>query len=214
MCRGSLLNSLESLRRQTDQRWKAIVCFDHCDPTVEPDEKVSVARFDGDSGFGPDCRYCIAGRKSSAGVVRNHVIDRADTEWVAFLDDDDMVTEDYVARLVEESERAPESKAIVFRMLLSHSSPRFIPSPWASHNNFKHGSVGISFAMRRELFPRCKFERGRGEDFRLLSEIKTQGLVYFSHYATYLVRHKEVTPTVLEFKERIEKMPMKAVQEM
>lgn len=215
MCRGSLSNSLDSLRAQSDGRWKAIVCFDHCGPTIESDERISAIRFDGDSGVGPDCRYCIKGRKSSAGVVRNYAMERVETEWVAFLDDDDVVTGDYVQRLLEESERVPDSKAIVFRMLVSHGRPRFVPSPWASHNNFKHGSVGISFAMRRELFPQCRFARGRGEDFVLLSDIKSRGgLVLFSHYMTYLVRYGQVTPTALEFKSRIEKIPMRSAQEL
>lgn len=211
MCRDwSLSSSLASLDRQTDQRWKAIVCFDHCGPIIDSNDRVSAIRFDGYSPWGPDCRQCIEGRKSSAGVVRNHAVSHADTEWVAFLDDDDIVADDYVQRLIEESEAHPECSAIVFRMLIGHGRPRFIPSPWASQNNFKHGSVGISFAVKRKMFETCAFTRGRGEDYRLLREISDKGAkIHFSHYMTYLVRYREITQQVLDFKSLIESRPMR-----
>lgn len=210
MCRGSLASSLASLDRQTDRRWRAIVCFDHCGPKIESSDKVLAIRFDGDSPRGKDCRYCIKGRKSSAGVVRNHAVAHAHTEWVAFLDDDDLATEDYVQRLMEESSADPECDAVVFRMLIGHGRPRFVPGVWASQDNFKHGSVGISFAVKRDVFEKCAFTRGRGEDYRLLRDIKNNGFkIRFSHYMTYLVRYKEMTQQVLDFKKLIENKPMR-----
>lgn len=211
MCRSSIECSLDSLNNQTDQRWRAIVCFDHCGPKIDSNEKVLAMRFDGDSPVGPDCRYCVKGWKSSAGVVRNHAISQAVTDWVAFLDDDDIVTDDYVQRLVEESDANPDCDAVVFRMLIGHGRPRFIPSPRASQNNFKHGSVGISFAVKRDLFQKISFTRGRGEDYRLLRDIKNQGSkIHFSHYMTYLVKYREIDQQILDFKRLIESKRMRA----
>lgn len=210
MCRSSLVRSISSLRNQTDNRWKAIVCFDNCIPTIEPDDKVSVIVFDGDSARGPDCPGCISKRKSSAGVVRNHAFAHVETEWVAFLDDDDMVTNDYVQRLLEESESFPECGAIVFRMLIGRGRPRFVPGPHASHDNFKHGSVGISFAVKKEILKKCAFARGRGEDFRLLNDIKSDGSrIHFSRYMTYLVRYEKIDDEAIRYKELIEKIENK-----
>lgn len=211
MGRSSLALCLNSLRSQSDQRWKAVVCFDHKEPTIQSDDKVSVLKFVGHSPKGRDCRYCIAGRKSSAGVVRNHAVTHAHTEWVAFMDDDDLATEDYVQRLMEESSADPECDAVVFRMLIGHGRPRFVPGVWASQDNFKHGSVGISFAVKRSVFEKCAFTRGRGEDYRLLRDIKNNGFkIRFSHYMTYLVRYKEITQQVLDFKKLIESKPMRS----
>jgi glycosyltransferase involved in cell wall biosynthesis len=197
----SLPNAIESLRAQTDPRWRAIVGFDHRDPTIKPDEKISVFTHRGYSKKGDDCIYCIEGMKSSAGMVRNACVAKATTEWVAFLDDDDIVTDDYVEKLALEADGAD---AVSFRMLYWHW--QWLPPITARVDNFTHGSIGISFACRKSVFEKCQFTRGRGEDFRMLRDIRDNGYrLKLSNYLTYLIRQESPTKQALEIKERAEK---------
>jgi glycosyltransferase involved in cell wall biosynthesis len=198
---GGLPNAIKSLHAQTDPRWRAIVGFDHRDPTIKPDHKISVFKHTGHSKKSDDCIYCIEGLKSGAGPVRNSCVAKATTEWVAFLDDDDIVTPDYVEKLALESQ---EVDAVSFRMLMWHW--QWLPPATARVDNFTHGSVGISFACRRNVFDKCQFTRGRGEDFRMLRDIRDAGFrIKISPYLTYLVRHCEVSQKVLHIKSNVEK---------
>lgn len=197
----SLQNTIKSLRDQTDPRWRAIVGFDHRDPTIKADDKVSVLKHTGYSKKGDDCIYCIEGVKSGAGPVRNSCIARATTEWVAFVDDDDIVTNDYVEKLASE---AGDADAVSFRMMYWHWT--WLPPVTATVDNFTHGSIGISFAARRSVFDKCQFTRGRGEDFRMLRDIRDKGFgLKISPYLTYLVRHEGVTQRALDIKRDVEK---------
>jgi glycosyltransferase involved in cell wall biosynthesis len=197
----SLPNAIRSLRAQTDPRWRAIVGFDHRDPTIKPDEKISVFTHRGYSKKGDDCIYCIEGMKSSAGMVRNACVAKATTEWVAFLDDDDVVTNDYVEKLALE---ITDADAVSFRMLYWHW--QWLPPITARVDNFTHGSIGISFACRRSVFEKCQFTRGRGEDFRMLRDIRDNGYrLKLSNYLTYLIRQESPTEQALEIKDRAEK---------
>jgi len=197
-----LPNAINSLRDQTDPRWIAIVGFDHREPTIEPDEKISVFKHTGYSAKGDDCIYCIEGLKSGAGPVRNSCVAKATTDWVAFLDEDDIVTPDYVEKLASESEG---NDAVSFRMLFTHGS--WLAPHTATVDNFTHGSIGISFACRRSIFEKCHFTRGRGEDFRMLRDIRTAGFrIKISNYLTYLIRHEKVTQEAIKLKVEAEKI--------
>jgi glycosyltransferase involved in cell wall biosynthesis len=200
LAKESLPKTLDSLRRQTDQRWKAIVCFDHRDPTIEPEEKISVFRHEGYSKKEEDCVYCIEGKKSGAGPVRNECIKKATTEWVAFLDDDDVVTNDYVEKLAMESK---DADLVIFRMMMWGGL--WIPRQKATVENLKHGSVGISFAAKKNVFEKCQFSRGRGEDFRMIINARDQGFkVKLSNFLTYLVRQRETSERALSTKKEAE----------
>lgn len=202
-----LNHALESLRRQTDDRWKAIVCFDHCEPTISPDEKISVYTYKGYSKKDKDCPLCREGVRSGAGPVRNYAISQASTDWVAFLDDDDVVTSDYVETLSKEISES-NCDAVAFRMWrtlikdhvksdIADSKPgqkefgRFLPRPGHKAESFKPGNLGISFATKRKLFEKYKFPRGRGEDYALMNDLKNNKIkIVFSKKLTYFVRFK------------------------
>lgn len=182
----SLPNAIRSLREQTDPRWLAIVGFDHRDSTIKSEEKISVFTHRGYSDKGEDCPYCIRGIKSGAGPVRNECVARATTEWVAFLDDDDIVTNDYVEKLAIEGEGFD---AVVFRLKFNNGP--WIPPITATVDNIKHGSIGISMAVKRKVFETCQFTRGRGEDFRLFRDMRKNGFkIKISNFLTYFVRQK------------------------
>ena len=77
--RNTLQRSIDCLLEQTIQTWKAIVIFDEIEPTIESsDERIKIMTCE-KKGVG----------KNGAGNVRNYAIQYVDTEWIAFLDDDD-----------------------------------------------------------------------------------------------------------------------------
>lgn len=85
--RYSLHKALNSLKDQTNGNWKAIVVFDNHDVTISTDDKISAYRFDKPPNVG-------------AGIVRNYALPLVDTEWMAFLDDDDYLHKTYVDRII------------------------------------------------------------------------------------------------------------------
>jgi len=122
------------------------------------------------------------GFANCAGEVRNKGIKEATTEWIAFVDDDDQVTQDYMYRLQQEIVTHPKAEVIVFRML---QNGHILPSTSAIHCN----DVGISFAMKRSLCSTFYFKPSKTEDFDLLSRLQRANIpIHISSYVTYLVR--------------------------
>jgi len=76
-------------------------------------EKQSVARM-------PDveCLYLLDNRRRSVGSKRNALLDMARGEYISFIDDDDMVSDDYVRKIhdaiVEARKVEPRADVIVF----------------------------------------------------------------------------------------------------
>jgi glycosyltransferase involved in cell wall biosynthesis len=178
--RPTLTRTLHSLRAQTDQDWKAIVAFDGIDAIIDDDfssdERITLTRL-----------VKRVGQANHGGLVRNYAMGIADTPWLAFVDDDDSVTPDYVARLNETLGQHPDCDVVIFRM---QQSPGVVLPP-PGHTNFSITQVGISFAMKRKLFVEhgYAFVPGIEEDFHLLNRIRAGGCkIVISPHLTYLVR--------------------------
>ena len=80
--RERLKFSLLSLLTQNYKDWKCIVAFDNVDKnSVETinDSRIDYIYLPAKTGDG----------NNGGGEVRNKAIDKADTEWICFLDDDD-----------------------------------------------------------------------------------------------------------------------------
>ena len=90
--RESIKNVIECLKKQTLPYWKALIIFDGLEPNiVENDERIQILK----------CEKC--GAESSAGLVRNYGMEFVTTEWIGFLDDDDVISLDYVECFLKES---------------------------------------------------------------------------------------------------------------
>lgn len=124
--------------------------------------------------------------------MRNGLIKKAETEWVSFLDDDDTVTEDYVARLKEESEKHPEADLIVFR---EYFISDLMDDPYPDHYIWQvpvvhWGQVGISFSVKREVALKHPFVSEDNEDFHFVERVEKAGYnIHFSKYLVYRARH-------------------------
>ena len=169
--RPTLQLTLNSLKMQTDNNWKAIVVFDGVSPNI--------------SNSDPRVEFISIPKKGSAGLVRNEGIRMATTEWVGFVDDDDVLTSDYVEHFNREKQNMD---VVIFRM----KTPKNIIHPPIDHTDFHQNYVGISFCMRTSLskqenlwFPVDKVY----EDFILLNSLRSAGKsIKISKHVTYLIR--------------------------
>ena len=174
--RPSLKRTLDSLIAQTSPKWKAIVVFDGIGPNINsPDPRIQIM---------------TTSKKGHAGFVRNEGIKVATTEWIGFVDDDDVLTPEYVETFLKEKEHY---EAIIFRMKATDG--RILPVP--GDTDFKLLEVGISFCMKRTLAlnrkmifrnkPRIAW--GLCEDWTLLEDIRANGFrIKMSEAVTYICR--------------------------
>jgi hypothetical protein len=178
--RPTLDQALASMLNQRNPAWRAIVLYDGV-----PFNASSPPSRD------PRVRYMSLPKSATAnhaGQVRNFGMGLTNTEWVAFLDDDDFITNTYVDRLLEEAQREPSVECVIFRMYHSGIPPHVLPHPQST--NFVINQVGISFAVRKRLYDAgFFFIPGGAEDFVLLDRIRGAGKkMVLSEYMTYFVR--------------------------
>lgn len=180
--RPALDRALKSLLVQTDDDWEAIVVFDQ-NKTVWIDQFESY-----DERFWP-----LYTKKGSAGETRNVGLDwfksNGEAEWVAFLDDDDVVLPTYVEHLREHADDYPWADVVVFRM--DHQLFGILPPPTGQ---LQLGTVGISFALRAGVAERYRFDaedrsQSFHEDWQLISKlVQDQRQVFISPHIEYTVR--------------------------
>lgn len=170
--RETLSLTLQSLKNQTITNWKAIVIFDGIKPNIyETDPRITIIKTPIKLGQG----------YNSAGLVRNYGIKFANTEWVAFVDDDDSITPNYVESFLSELWLDPD--VIIFRMTLDD---RVCPS--IDSTNFFIKDVGISFAVKTELVSKFIFIPSIEEDFEFLDKVRLKKYkIVLSPYITYTV---------------------------
>jgi glycosyltransferase involved in cell wall biosynthesis len=178
--KDTLKNSIESLENQTDNNWKAIVIFDGVKPNIEINNpKIEVLDIE-KKGVGGN----------GAGKVRNHGMEKVDSEWIAFLDDDDTIAPDYVETFYKEIKEHPYVDVVIFRIYRYNLEPNVVPFP--ESDNFHANEVGISFALKTEIFKSgLKFEPSSGEDFMYLTNIRANNYcMMISPYVKYFVHGK------------------------
>jgi glycosyltransferase involved in cell wall biosynthesis len=170
MGRASLPRTVESIINQKDWNWKAVVMFDGREPNYSTDNNhVLVTKCD---------------HKSHAGLVRNEGMKLVTTDWLAFVDDDDWITNDYVDSLRNYS----QDKDLVIFSYKDTKTGNVQPPPY--HNDFVACNVGISFAVRTAFIirNRIQFDTYSVEDFRFLDSCRQAGARYtLTHQIKYLV---------------------------
>lgn len=184
MGRPTLLRTINSLVAQKDGDYEAIIVPDPAHTSRKPVRQLADTRFS----------YIKAPRSAagSAGLLRNEGIRHATGRWIAFVDDDDRITPEYVVHLKEHVADEPTADVVIFRM----ADPRLGILPDADAPEIKLGKVGISFAVYSVWLQRAGFkferevvERQHHEDFLLLNDLKiAQAEFCFSPHIDYLVR--------------------------
>lgn len=183
--RISLRDTIASLQMQTHPYWKAIVAFDNVDPPenlITNDPRVTYVR-----------RPKMEGEEQHhrAGAMRNFAIEHADTEWVAFVDDDDTLHAEYIDMFLSHVRDVPQAQCVVFRMIGCDHTP--MPLPLPESRTIRHSEVGISYAMKRTLYGEgYRFPLlGTSEDFALLNTILQNGKkMVLSPYIAYFIRQQ------------------------
>ena len=181
--RESLINSLNSLLQQDDENWNALVIFDGIDiqDNLINDNRIKYLKTE---KLGNE--YI----KSKAGLVRNYGINYINinnitTEWIAFLDDDDTISNDYIYRLKEEIFLNNNIETCIFRMCYSN---KYI-LPTICDKNINRNKVGISFAIKSYISKIILFQNNPFEDYFYLKEIQNKKYkILISSYVTYFVR--------------------------
>ena len=176
--RESLQASVQCLLNQTVDEWLAIIIFDGIEPNFECDDPritiVSAPKL----GEG----------KNSAGSVRNHGIAMATTEWIAFLDDDDKISNNYTECLLSESHIFSKQDLIIFRMKWDKFDGQLLPRK--EQTMYAYCEVGISFAFKKHIFDSgIQFIPSHVEDFKLLEMVREKGYkMMISPHVKYFVR--------------------------
>jgi len=174
--RETLNETIESLEKQTNSDWNAIIVFDGCPPTYETnDPRIRIMQIE----------KIGQAELSAAGLVRNAAIRQVETEWIAFVDDDDTLAHNYVETFYQESAAEPDMDVIIFRM--THYGGVV---PFLSTDTFYQGSVGISFAMRLSIFQSgIEFIPGGTEDYCILDRIRERNYkMMISPFVRYFIR--------------------------
>lgn len=159
--RYSLMSSLDSIVNQSEWNWESIIVFDGIDPTIL---------------CGNDHVHLMScPKRGHAGLVRNAAFDLVDTQWMAFVDDDDTLHEDYVYQLMKHSRDYPDIDLFVFTYV-DLSNGNTIPRPNSSQE-IKFGNVGISFAIKTSFVRKNNllFPKVDCEDFHFIDLCKQKG---------------------------------------
>lgn len=178
--RLTLKNSIDSLLNQTIKEWKAIIIFDGIHPNIDVDDtRIKIVEI---NKKGENI--------NNAGLVRNHGISLSNTKWIGFLDDDDILSNDYIEIFNKEllQNITINLDVIIFRMKLND---RIIPK--LNCDNFYVCDVGISYILKKEIFDNgIIFQPSGAEDFVHLDEIRKNGYkMMISPYIKYYVRCEE-----------------------
>jgi hypothetical protein len=199
LSRATLNRTIESLQNQTRSNWEAIVGVDLAISNLTEKQVAS-----GSLIFIQDRRVRYVpistvgtnrGEKSNgAGEVRNQMIrNYATAKWVAFVDDDDTLSPDYIKHWETGRQHDQSADVIIFRMEIDRKGivPPLVHGSIASKNN-----VGISFAVRKELFVRKQngiaFVPHRAEDYNFLKLAQTCNatILISTDCVTYFVRQQ------------------------
>jgi hypothetical protein len=179
--RSTLGRTKQSLLDQTDPDWKAVIVADNL-PRALPVH---------DSRIVMIWTLSKLGASHFSGMVRNRGMTLADSDWIAFVDDDDRLDEHYVEWLRQE---ATGHDLVVFRM--RYSPPRedgvaVLPRS-TNVSGMGAGEVGISFAVRT-TFQRQHdiwFRNEEFEDWLFIKRCLDAGArCKISEHVAYYVRH-------------------------
>lgn len=179
--RDTLARAIDSVMEQTtvnNNIWKIIIIFDGIEPNLIGDKYINHPQI-----MIQSCPKMGTG-VNSAGLVRNWGMQYVETEWTAFLDDDDVIGPNYIDRFMEEMNG--DLDVLIFRMKLGD---RVVPS--LTTNNFFLCDVGISFILKSHLFLErgFVFQADGAEDYLYLNKLRENNCkIVISPYIQYFVK--------------------------
>lgn len=186
--RYTLTDSINSLINQTNDNWKAIIIFDGIKNTFDINHK-NISFFEIE-------KKGISINQASD--VRNFGIQKANTKWIAFLDDDDTIAHDYVELFYKEN-NIFNFDVYIFRMIMDN---RIIPNE--NQNNIQICDIGISFIIKKDIFNNIKFINSSTEDYDFLSKVQQNNYkIIISNYISYFVKNNQSSTKILNNSKKI-----------
>jgi hypothetical protein len=186
--RISLIDTINSLFELNNKNWQALIILDGIKNIFNFDDKrIKIIEIE-KKGFHNN-------NKSNAGYVRNIGINYINnTEWFAFIDDDDYISPYYIDNLLDEINKNNIFDVCVFRM--AFEDKKIIPS--LDCNGIVLNNVGINFSIKKNLAKEYKFTNSNCEDYLLLKKLELNNIqIIISPYVTYYVR---TIPYIIEEK--------------
>lgn len=183
--RTTLKNSIDSLLQQTVKEWNAIIIFDGIKNNINiEDDRIKIVEID-------KCGKNI----NNAGLVRNYGISISNSVWIAFLDDDDIISNDYLEIFYREKYKYNFIDLFIFRMYLNG---RIVPK--LKTDNFYLCDVGISFIMKKSIYDNgLMFINDGAEDYLYLDTIRQNNYkIMILPYVKYFVRKNEIIEDRIE----------------
>ena len=203
IARSTLSRTLDSLLSLSCDDWNALIIFDGVENNLS-EEYLNNAKFEflQSTKVGKQFANGNGDIISSAGFVRNIGIRHATSDWIGFLDDDDVVYENYVQDLKNELEKKNDLDFILFRM----NADKVVPA--MNVDSIIKNEVGISFCVKRQFIEthNLLFRQNGVEDFTFaIDAVKFGAKILISKSVTYEVcsenRDKQRNRTVFVFRE-------------
>ena len=126
-------------------------------------------------------------RASTLGAKRNALISRAKGEYVVFVDDDDRVSDDYVAQLMVGIDKGVDAVGIQQVITFDCKNPQNVYEranvPWLTLPNGDYQrSIQHLSAVKRSIAVQIPYEETNfGEDSRWSNELMRRGLIKTAH---------------------------------
>ena len=178
--RNSLLNTIDSLKNQNNNNWKAIIIFDGCKNILDEHYINDQILF-----YEIEKTNCVINQASD---VRNYALQFVESNWIAFLDDDDTISNDYVDYFLNQK-NIFNFDLFIYRMI--NQDLKIFPSLLS--RDLIPCDVGISFIAKKDIFEKVKFENSHCEDYDFLNLVKKYNyLILISNTIKYFVKSSYV----------------------
>ena len=178
------MDEIKSLQNLKYKKWKAVIIFDGVkNEFIINDNRIKILEHEKIGSLNKIT--------SNAGFVRNiglNYID--DSEYIAFLDDDDCIHPNYIDYLKEEISINKNIDICIFRMVYLNN----LILPEKLDNKILKTKVGISFAININIAKNFKFTNSNFEDYLFLKKVELYGgKIVISKYIGYFVRIEPYT---------------------
>ena len=176
--RDTLINSINSILDQTSEKWNAIIIYDGCKNILNENIINDKIKY-----YEIEKTKCVINQASD---VRNYGLQFVNSKWVAFLDDDDTIANDYVEYFFKQVEKY-NFDLYIYRMI----NENFKIFPSIESKTLIPCDVGISFIVKKSVFNNIKFENSHCEDYDFLNLVKKNNyLIIISNSVKYFVKSK------------------------
>jgi glycosyltransferase involved in cell wall biosynthesis len=202
-CRDTLNRSLYSLIRQTNLQWKCQLGLDGYSAPIRSGSQFMLSQGNPPPfqiAEDPRINTTYIPRKlgnkfyrqvetgnGQGGLVRNLLIDKVDTEWITFLDDDDTFHPEAIQRCYDEIV-SKDFDCCILKRAYDPEYKEVIPPRGCTE--LELGKVSTSFLVKADFLRKNQivFVNDKFEDYIYAKMIEAKGgKIYFSEHITYHV---------------------------